>query len=193
MFAHDAPNPKPLVLLTTRRWALACLSVLSAEDGARFVRLCRVLEQNPLSIRAALDHLMTLDLVMRNPGYGHPLRPEYILTQRGLNVGDAARHVWDIARSISTPNVVWRKWTGPLLVAVDGPSEFGVLRSRLTPITDRALTAALRETQSAGWLKRTPIRSFPPSVLYARNPSAETLSQAFSAVNSAFQRLACLQ
>lgn len=36
-----------------------------------------------------MDHLIKIGLLERNPGYGHPLRPEFRLTQLGIEAAAA--------------------------------------------------------------------------------------------------------
>jgi DNA-binding HxlR family transcriptional regulator len=53
------------------------------------VTLCRRTAAGGESVRRALAGLVARRLVSRNPGYGHPLRPEYVLTPAGARVAPA--------------------------------------------------------------------------------------------------------
>ncbi|MGH2451320.1 MAG: winged helix-turn-helix transcriptional regulator, partial [Candidatus Limnocylindria bacterium] len=65
------------------RWAAPVLAELDRSRGSRFVTLSNRLALSRESLRRTLTALIDAGLVMKNPGYGHPLRPEYILTERG--------------------------------------------------------------------------------------------------------------
>ena len=72
--------------LSRHRWALPILAHLSGTGGSRFVPLAAALGMSRDALRQTLDSLMALGLVTPNPGYGHPTRPEYILTDEGRRV-----------------------------------------------------------------------------------------------------------
>src|ERR671932_1580387 len=72
-----------LIALFHHRWSAAVLAELRRTRGTRFVVLSKSLGVGRESLRRTLDALIELGLVRRNPGYGHPLRPEYLLTRRG--------------------------------------------------------------------------------------------------------------
>ena len=84
----DEPPAGPLELATIfrRRWAPQTIALLESRRGERFVSLCHELGAHQGAVRDTLDYLMEIGIVIRNPGYGHPLRPEYILTPIGSRV-----------------------------------------------------------------------------------------------------------
>src|SRR3954467_4738348 len=82
-----------LIELFHHRWAPPALALLAERDGARFVELQRKLGVGRESLRRALDALLELGLVRRNEGYGHPLRPEYLLTRAGLEAAPFAAQI----------------------------------------------------------------------------------------------------
>ena len=77
-----------LIAIFHHRWSAPVLAELLRQKGSRFAALSGTLGVGRESLRRTLDSLLALGLVARNPGYGHPLRPEYVLTSRGE---DAAR------------------------------------------------------------------------------------------------------
>jgi len=52
---------------------------------------------------------------------------------------------------------------------------FAELRNLLGGVSEKVLTAQLRELQKDGVVSRTELRSSPPKVTYALSPSGETL------------------
>ena len=72
-----------LAELFHRRWAVPILAELHRDRGAKFVTLAYRLSASQTAVRQTLDELIQRGFVRRNSGYGHPLRPEYLLTSRG--------------------------------------------------------------------------------------------------------------
>ena len=75
-----------LTALFRRRWACPVIAELHRSDGAKFVTLVNRLGSNPAAMRTTLDDLLELGWIRRNPGYGHPMRPEYLLTAHGERI-----------------------------------------------------------------------------------------------------------
>jgi DNA-binding HxlR family transcriptional regulator len=138
------------------------------------------------ALRAALDALIEERLVERNPGFGHPLRPEYILTPDGERIGSAcARFTRRLARE-GAEEAVLRKWSGPLLLAArDGARHFRDLRAALPGVTDRALTLALKELGAAGLLERQVLAGYPPTTRYALTAAGREISASLHAIRRA--------
>ena len=72
-----------LIAIFHHRWSAPVLAELLRQKGSRFAALVGTLGVGRESLRRTLDSLLELGLVARNPGYGHPLRPEYVLTRSG--------------------------------------------------------------------------------------------------------------
>src|SRR4029450_5423618 len=77
------------VALFHNRWSVPILAELHRQRGSRFVTLARTLGLSRESLRRTLAALTESGLVGRNPGYGHPLRPEYVLTRAGERIATA--------------------------------------------------------------------------------------------------------
>src|SRR5262245_61006657 len=115
-----------LVELFHHRWAAPALALLDERGGVRFVELQRKLGVSRESLRRALDALIDLDYVRRNEGYGHPLRPEYLITDAGRAASELAARV-SASRARDT---LLRKSSVPVLASVDDPRRFSAIRSR---------------------------------------------------------------
>jgi DNA-binding HxlR family transcriptional regulator len=156
-----------LIALFRRRWACPVLAELHRAEGAKFVTLVNRLGSNPGAIRQTLDTLIDLDWVRRNPGYGHPLRPEYILTARGERLAPACDRLDGALSSLGLRSAALRKWSMPVLYVVgEGPTRFSQIPRALRDVTDRAVSMALKDLSGATMVARTLIEGPPPGSVY---------------------------
>lgn len=162
------PERDRLIDLCHYRWGLPAVAGIYHTGGARFAPLRHSLDASAAALRSALRSLQRLGLVEPNPGYGHPLRPEYRLTETGRAVGEASAWLVDWAMEKGLEALIGPKWSLPVLDAlVAGPLRFRTLQTRLSPITPRALASALRDLESLGVvLREIEEESHPPAVTY---------------------------
>lgn len=158
-----------LIALCHHRWSTPVLAELGQTRGTRFVVLANRLGVGRTSLRRTLDALVELGLVRRNPGYGHPLRPEYLLTPEGEEA--AARCERLLAAVNGKRDIVLRKWSLPVLLALGRQARFSELRDALPGVTARALALALKDLERAGLVDRRVEETYPPTAVYA--PTAE--------------------
>jgi DNA-binding HxlR family transcriptional regulator len=151
-----------LIVLFHYRWAPPALALLGERGGARFVELQRRLGVGRESLRRALDTLIDARLVRRNPGYGHPLRPEYVLAPAGREPAAMARRLLETGPE----DVLLRKWSVPVLAELGDERRFSELLATLTGITPRALALTLRQLEQAKLLRREVLPTRPPSTVY---------------------------
>lgn len=136
-------------------------------NGAKFVTLSNRLGVGRSTLKRCLDSLIDLGLVRRNPGYGHPLRPEYLLTARGKDCGDACLALWRRLKKRSEEQAGFNKWSLPLVAALGSRQRrFGELRQALPGISPRALTLSLKELEELGWVRREVTDDYPPRTEY---------------------------
>jgi len=168
-----------LIALFHHRWAAPVLAELERQKGSRFAALAGSLGLGRESLRRTLDGLIALGLVERNPGYGHPLRPEYVLTAAGAPV---ARRCARLLGAVGDEReLALRKWSLPVLVALQRAGRFSELRDELPGISPRALALALRDLQAGGLVERVvDERGHPPTVVYAATPAAKPLQRTFT-------------
>jgi DNA-binding HxlR family transcriptional regulator len=164
-----------LIALCHHRWSAPVLAELGRTRGARFVVLVNRLGVGRASLQRTLAALVELGLVRRNPGYGHPLRPEYLLTPQGEEAASRCGRL--LAVVDGEADVLLRKWSLPVLVALRGNARFSELRDALPGITARALALALKELERAGLVTRRVEGTYPPSTLYAATPEAVRLQR----------------
>jgi DNA-binding HxlR family transcriptional regulator len=160
------------------------LSELSGTGGSRFVPLANQLGLSRDALRQTLDALIDLGLVTRNPGTGHPTRPEYILTERGRRVAPKCARVVEELRRHGVEDGVLRKWSVPTIAALSTERRYGDLR-RAVGATPRALTLALKELVGHGLVERRVHDGFPPSTTYRLTPESRTLCRHVTRLASA--------
>ncbi len=165
-----------LIALFHHRWSAPVLAELLRQKGSRFAALSGTLGVGRESLRRTLDSLLELGLVARNPGYGHPLRPEYVLTRHGHGVAERCSRLLAAADD----DVVLRKWSLPVLAALARPARFSELRTALPGVTPRALALALKDLQSAGLVERRVEDAYPPTAVYAPTQTARKLQRILS-------------
>jgi DNA-binding HxlR family transcriptional regulator len=164
-----------LIALCHHRWSAPVLAELGRARGARFVVLVNRLGVGRASLQRTLAALVELGLVRRNPGYGHPLRPEYLLTPRGEEAASRCGRL--LAADDGNVDVLLRKWSLPVLVGLRRNRRFSELRDALPGITARALALALKDLERAGLVTRRVEETYPPSTLYAATPEARRLQR----------------
>ncbi len=159
---------EPLVELVHHRWNIPIIAELHRLSGAKFVTLAESLDVGRASLSASLSDLIGLGLVERNPGHGHPMRPEYLLTDAGLAIGADCRLLRDVIKRRGEEDIAYRKWTLPLVVAIgDDVRRFKDVQLRLPEATPRAITLGLKSMLSKKWAKRTVVDDFPPRAGYS--------------------------
>ena len=168
-----------LVKVTSRAWSLHILALMHSGTPGRQAPLLAASGAGRTAFAQSLGHLVDLGLLERNPGHGHPLRPEYRLTPKGVEVARVADR---IARAVPRPSergLLRRAWTIPVLAVSQEPSCFKDIKTRLVPITDRALSQSLKLLQGQQWLRRSIDPAMcPPRPLYQAANAGLRIGQA---------------
>ena len=85
----------------------------------------------------------------------------------------------------ATLTVIGGKWKGVVLHHLqEGPRRFGELRRVAPEVSQRVLTAQLRELEADGLIVRTVYAEVPPRVDYRLSPLGETLAPVLAALRS---------
>ena len=163
------------------RWSLPILAELHRGGGTKFVTLANRLGVGRETLRRTLDALIEADLVARNPGYGHPLRPEYVLTAGGRRLGPAAMRLVDALHDEGLEDVGLKKWSLPVVLELAAERRFVELRTALR-VSPRALTLALKDLAHAGLVERRVHDGFPPSTTYRLTGRARRLRRLAAAL-----------
>lgn len=168
------------------RWSAAVLVAIVRAEGARFVELQSALEVSAVPLRASLDALASLGLVTRNPGYGHPLRPEYIATARGGAVGIATQRLLVLLQGLDVEEIALRKWSLPVLAVIAaGESRYGAIQGALAGVTPRALAISLKDLVEARLIGREVQEGYPPVPVYRATRAGKRVARVLTAITKA--------
>jgi DNA-binding HxlR family transcriptional regulator len=118
-------------------------------------------------LAASLAALQEAGWLIRNPGHGHPLRPEYVLTPAGEPVAAFCQGVMARRERLGLEPGQLPRWSLPLIVRLDAEkARFSALRQALRPVTPRALSLTLKQMLSVGLVDRALEDDFPPIAIY---------------------------
>lgn len=165
------------VNITSRAWALPILSSFHAGVPGRQAALLTATGASRTAFVQSMDHLIKIGLLERNPGYGHPLRPEFRLTLLGASVAEFANKIQSAATAYDQA-LLRRSWTLPILTSLQSPRHFNDIKRNLHTITDRALSQSLRSMEDRNWVRRrVNDAARPPRSIYCAVNTGETISQ----------------
>ena len=146
-------NINLLVNITSRAWALPILAQMDAGIPGRQAPLLVAIGAGRTAFGQSMDHLIEIGLVERNPGHGHPLRPEFRLTQMGVVAAKLASQITRVSKE-EDQALLRRSWTLPVLASLHSPRHFTEIKRDLSPITDRALSQSLKTMETKNWVSR---------------------------------------
>ncbi|NOX41426.1 MAG: transcriptional regulator [Alphaproteobacteria bacterium] len=170
---------KTLVKITSRAWSLNVLALMHGGMPGRQALLLSASGAGRTALAHSLGHLVDLGLLEKNPGHGHPLRPEFRLTPEGEEAAKIADRIERAVPKSSDRALLRRSWTVPVLAVSQEPRYFTQIRNDLVPITDRALSQSLRQLQAHHWLRRKIDTSTrPPRPLYQASNAGERIRRA---------------
>jgi len=156
-----------LVKLCSRTWALTSLQLIARGTSARISPLAAAACCGRTAMSASVTHLVELGLLEKNPGYGHPMRPEFRLTANGVAVASWAADLYELVDSEHDRSILRGKWSLPLLSCLPKETRYSALRRELAPVTDRALSKCLGQLTERHWVVRdVSADTSPPSVSY---------------------------
>lgn len=170
-----------IVKVTSRAWSLDILALMFSGTPGRQAPLLSASGANRTAFTQSLVHLVDLGLLERNPGHGHPLRPEYRLTPMGAKIAAIAEKIKTIAPRRAQNALLRRAWTIPVLAVSRRPRYFGEIKSDLKPVTDRALSQSLQRLQANQWIRRDiDATKHPPRPLYQAANAGIEIGQAIN-------------
>lgn len=166
----------PVIDLFHRSFAVPLIAILYKDSGAKFVTLVNQLSASRATVNLTLKYLVSRNLVMRNPGYGHPMRPEYILTGEGERIGPVCLELVRTVAKLKVDEIAFRKWPMPVVAAIGkGASRFSGIGEKLQQVSPRALTGALRDLGDFGLVDREVTGDWPPHPNYELSRNGQVL------------------
>lgn len=170
---------KFIVNLSSRAWSLPVLASLHSGVPGRQAPLLVATGAGRTAFGQSMERLIDIGVVERNPGHGHPLRPEFRLTKLGEPIAALAFELQTIAGP--QQDLLRRSWTLPTLCALGKYHHFNELK-RALKVTDRALSKALKELEEHQWVQRSVDESArPPRSIYtAIGPGAAISAAVYS-------------
>lgn len=168
-----------LVKITSRAWSLKILALMHKGVPGRQAPLLTASQASRTAFRTSLTHLVDLQLLERNPGHGHPLRPEFRLTVDGVQAAKIASNIIDAVPRPAETKILRKSWTVPILAVIESPRHFIEIKSDLPSITDRALSQSLSLLHEREWLQRdVDVSKRPPRPTYRATNIGVYISQA---------------
>jgi len=165
--------------LVAGRWLVPLLALVGAEEGARFAVMLARLGLSRSALAASLAHLQEAGWLRHNPGHGHPLRPEYILTAAGAPVAAFCMKVMAERERLGLEPGQMPRWSLPLISTLGRDrARFSALRVSLTPVTPRALSLTLKQMLSVDLIDRALEDEFPPIAIYGLTGRGARLASA---------------
>ncbi|MCR9214471.1 MAG: winged helix-turn-helix transcriptional regulator [Proteobacteria bacterium] len=165
------------VNITSRAWALPILSGLHDGVPGRQAALLAATGASRSAFAQSMAHLVEIGLVERNPGHGHPLRPEFRLTEPGKQAAAIANRIQKVSTE-EDQDLLRRSWTLPVLTSLHQPNHFNDIKRSLPMITDRALSQSLKSMEARHWVQRQISEAArPPRALYRAINRGEIISR----------------
>lgn len=175
------------------RWDIPLLAEMFSRNGAKFITLASRYGISRGVLKASLQRLIASGLVIENPGYGHPLRPEYILTAAGKAIGPFCAAFLREGQKRAVSEVFRNKWSCPAIIATGHDSiRFNALKKHLSPVTSRALSATLRLLQDHDCMTSKRLDISPPANCYTLSRKSRGLYSIYREHQPTIARLARL-
>jgi DNA-binding HxlR family transcriptional regulator len=179
MVASGMIDDADLMRLTAGRWLVPLLAHVGAEDGSRFAVILARLQLSRSTLAASLVQLQAAGWLARNPGHGHPLRPEYVLTPAGAPVAAFCIKVMAQRARLGLEPGQLPRWALPVVARLGREhARFTALRASLAPVTPRALSLTLKRMLAVELVSRALEDEFPPTATYGLTGRGERLAEA---------------
>ncbi|MCZ4273693.1 winged helix-turn-helix transcriptional regulator [Maritalea porphyrae] len=143
-----------IVNLSSRAWSLNILALMHEGVPGRQAPLLAKTSAGRTAFAASLLHLVEIGMLEKNPGHGHPLRPEFRLTEQGKVAARVAHQIVGLSPDDKGFVLLRRAWSIPILALTSGPTRFSTLKDSLQTISDRALSMSLVKLEERNWLER---------------------------------------
>lgn len=173
------PTLDLLCALGQNRWNVPLMALLAETGGARFVVMLNHLGIARESLTRTLGAVIDLGWVIRNPGHGHPLRPEYVLTEEGVQVAQMCCAIVDAQDRLDMSPAMFTRWSlATIHLIAKGQSRFNGIERALPGVNPRGLTQSLKAMVAASLIERLVVAGYPPVTHYALTKQGSLLAEA---------------
>jgi len=153
------------------------LAEIGRSEGARFVTLRNRMEIPRDSLARTLEAAVEAGWVKRNPGHGHPLRPEVILTDAGRAMAALALRIADALADQGLGPAALSRWSLPLIHSLaQGSERFNDLSRAVGRVSPRALSQTLQRLVANDLVDRQIEPGFPPVSRYRLTQRGKSLA-----------------
>jgi DNA-binding HxlR family transcriptional regulator len=167
------------IALGRGRWTTHLLADLAVHRGARFVELTHRLELPRDSLVRTLHAADAANWIRRNPGHGHPLRPEYVLTREGARLAAGVAELLAAQAQLGLSPGALTRWGLPLIQVIGaGQSRFNEFARNLASATPRAISQSLQTLAGHDLVLREVSDGRPPGSLYCLTSNGKILAAA---------------
>jgi DNA-binding HxlR family transcriptional regulator len=158
---------------------LPLLAELQRSGGGRFAELRHRLGLPRDSLVRTLDAAIAAGWAQRNPGHGHPLRPEVILTEEGQRLARPALALAEALAQQGLSAAALSRWSLPLIQGLAlGNERFNELSRHVPEASPRALSQALQRLVANDLVGRSVEPGYPPSSRYRLTERGKALAEA---------------
>lgn len=155
------------MLLFRYKWIIPTLAEMHPGGGAKFITIINRFGMSRSMLTSTLAHLMDFGFVEKNSRYGHPMRPEYVLTAAGAKVSPFCYEFMSLLRKKNMPHLLQNRWACPIIFHTGNKEcRFNEYKRILRPITSKALSESLDFLLKKGSIKKDIIIATPPAPIY---------------------------
>lgn len=156
---------------------------MQRKGGARYAEVVRLLGVHRETLNQTLDTLAGQGFLRQAGGYGHSLRPELVLTPRGVRIGPPAVDLIEALDGLGLEGVLLRKWALPIVaLLLQGDLRYADLARSLPGVSPRALTLILKELIKAEVVQRHVGQEYPPTVRYGLGQRGRSIASRLQAL-----------
>ncbi len=156
-----------LKALSRHRWMIPVLAQFAEQRGQRHAVILHALPIGRESLSRTLDAAVKACWIKRSARHGHPLRPEYLLTESGASTVTLCSAIMAAQSECGIEAGSLGRWALPILASI-GPGEgrFNAIQRLLGDATPRAIIQAIKGLLDMGLLERQIVAAFPPVPIY---------------------------
>ena len=149
------------------KWLVPVIAQIHLQNGGRFVSIYKEQGMSRSMLTSTLKHLINYGLIIKNPGYGHPLRPEFILTPLGKQFAPFCVEFMELTKNQNLSFVLQNRWAAPIIFKTGTTqARFNHYKKSLKPITSKALSESLNFLVANNFINKKIITKDTVDIIY---------------------------